>query len=545
MQTIPGSAPVSTSYVLAGDLTPELDELAAARLAKTLFRALRKRRRHRAFARTSWSESSRWDGVPRVRGRQPEMTPQRTRAIHMKRKAIVVLENGSIVDELASADSCIRTLADCATGAGLVAGYLRRTLYPFPLENRRGQNRIHIPTTAHPPKWRLRSPHVRALGWILTGMVGLKKRAVVISHEQMGALIQLSGRQAGTIMRELCTWGLLQSRPIAKAKGCVTSFRACRYQLTRIALYAWAIRLPAACGHPSELPIGDYQELPPKRRRSKKSTPIAKPNLHGPLPLIRKEFPGTPDTSLREDSSGDRVTHRLAVSASRTFVFRTAVPDESAGRSQPETREGKTCDARSRLCKPESGDAGVELAERAGDALNRLQRIPPDPDSRDERGQPAPYMPPKKRVVPALDGRDRRERLQKLERDLERAERNSTRRISDRVDERVLEDEHGPGGRGDVAVDPSFEAEMRRIRESLADERRSFESDWSDERRAFEERRRAPKSSTDGITADDIESLWASFNRRRGRAADELPVETFKLVQKLRRDDGGENGGGK
>ncbi|HEY1813036.1 MAG TPA: hypothetical protein VGG74_11885 [Kofleriaceae bacterium] len=487
-------------------------------LPRVLFRSLRRRAKSRVFARTAWWEASRWSSVPRVRGEQPYMSPQRCRAIAMCRRSLVVKPDGEIFDELASKDDVrVATLTDCATGDGLLAGYYARSLFPFPLENRRGQNRIVVPTTAHPPKWRMREAHVRALSWIATGMLGLKKRAVVISHDEMGVLIQRSGRQAGTIMRELCTWGLLHARPIRKAKGAVTSFRACRYQLTQIVLHAWRLRLPAACGKPSELPIGEYREVV-KRRRSKAAAIAISTK---PLPVIRKEFPGTPDNSLRSYSSGEHAAYRWAVSATPTFDFRTAVPDESVGRSQPEARQGETCDVPSRLYEPESTSTRLELAAER-------PRVSPDRFiGRTPASRPIPDGAQRERIGEKRDASDERELVWKQREilnavDRRRRDRDERGRVDDRFDEELLER---------IDLDPRTQDDLRRKNDSLVDENR--------ERTHYA----APATNGKPSLADDIERAWESFNASRRRPVDTITQDAYRELQKLRDDDGSKGGG--
>lgn len=381
----------------------------------------------------SWCETPRWGG----RGRPGTIASDR--GVHAKRRGLVLLPNGATVgggmEGRASKNVPIVALADCATGDWLLAGYRSGQLFAFQLENRRGK--IHVPRTSSMPhvNWKLRAPHMRSLSWLATGMIGLKKRGVVISHAELAELVGLRPRQMGTVMRQLCDWGLVRSTPVFVAKGCVTSQRANCYRLTILAMHVFRLRMPAACG---TLPMPEFRIQPPRPIAAKPVPAIApSPTVSGvvePLPAIRQQLPANPDNSLRSYSSGEHGAYQGAVSATPTIDFRTAVA------------YGSVC---------LSGLEGVKARPAALSA-----------------GSSEPEKPDTARRSPLLVHRDEERVLQRQreQRDLVEqriAERERARRTNRPV---VVPDDDDDGPRG--GLDPRTLDELRRYRESLDDERR-------------------------------------------------------------------------
>lgn len=475
----------------------------------------------------SWWNAPRWGGT-----NQPK-TARRSRLIKAKREGLVLATDGSTShgDRRKHGDVPVQ-LKRCATGGELVAGYYSRELYPFPLEQRRGYNRVRVPTTAHPPKWRMRAAHIRALAWIVTGMVGLKQRGVVISHKEMAILLGMSERQTGTIVRELCTWGLLDARPVFVAKGCVTSQRASCYRLTRLMIYAWRIVLPAACGKPDELPIGDYSELPPKRRKRRApATSGVTFTIGEPLPGIRQELPANPDNTLRVYSPEEHAACPLVVSASPTIDFCTAMPNESVGSSRPETRQDESCDVPSRLCKPESGE--LALARRVDIDPNRfIGRMP--------RTRPYYGEEQRERIAERRDTHEQRELTWK-----QRDVLNAVDRIERKREERRgrVDDRFDDAGDGRVELDPRTRDAIRRYEDSVRDEHRERELAFSADQKQREQQRPYTKPREESL-ADVIEAAFKSRLEHGRYPSDAIPPDAQRALQALRRDDGGKNGGG-
>jgi hypothetical protein len=162
---------------------------------------------------------------------------------------------------------------DCTLGDDYAVRVAEGKLHPYPLVYR-VCDRTKLPPHA---KWRLTSRHLELLAHFVTAHLVVKSQGFIASHGDMARLIGCSERTAGTRVRELVAWGLLDRLPGFVPGGMVTWRARSVYRVT-----AFAITL---------FDIGPRRGRRPNRERSEGAELAGKSyqaELTGPSVRIRK-----------------------------------------------------------------------------------------------------------------------------------------------------------------------------------------------------------------------------------------------------------------
>jgi hypothetical protein len=104
--------------------------------------------------------------------------------------------------------------------------------FAYPLLQRQGV-RVELPAGA---KWKLTDRHVRALGLVVAGHLSCKTKGLIISHATMGELLACSTRTAGTVMRQLAIWNLLEVQPWFEPAGATNLRQSSLYRVSAFAV---------------------------------------------------------------------------------------------------------------------------------------------------------------------------------------------------------------------------------------------------------------------------------------------------------------------
>jgi hypothetical protein len=110
--------------------------------------------------------------------------------------------------------------------------------FPYPLLQRQGV-RVEMPAGA---KWKLSDRHLRALGLVVAGHLSCKTKGLIISHATMGELLACSTRTAGTVMRQLASWNLLEVQPWFEPAGATNLRQSSLYRVTAFAVGLFDIK---------------------------------------------------------------------------------------------------------------------------------------------------------------------------------------------------------------------------------------------------------------------------------------------------------------
>jgi len=156
-------------------------------------------------------------------------------------------------------------------------------VHAYPLVARSREVRP-MPTGA---KWRLRDRHRLALAHVVTAHLVCKSVGFSVAHAEMAALLECSERTAGTTMRELVAWGLVESFPMYQPAGAVRLRRPSLYRVSAFAIELFDIRARR----------GARQKLPGRR---------------SPVPGEELEVSAVADNRSPEAVQGGRLHERLA-----------------------------------------------------------------------------------------------------------------------------------------------------------------------------------------------------------------------------------------
>lgn len=214
---------------------------------------------------------------------------------------------------------------DCVLGPRLRELAHAGRAYPYPLEHRR-RRKLDLPPTRPGMAWKLRDTHLRALGWVIAAHLAMRTKGLIISHETMGELLGLKKRRTGDIMRDLCDWGLLASRPWFSEDGRLGWQLSSLYTVTAHAILFFDVRprrarkLPAddqaSTGVPARKILPSGKDLENEGAVARSATGLSADPVAVPAPdgsIVPTETQRTRPVALRAETEAARMRPPSAI----------------------------------------------------------------------------------------------------------------------------------------------------------------------------------------------------------------------------------------